>query len=235
MKTLFPLLLCLGFAGVAIRAGGQPAPAQDVAAPAPKVETGSAAEPAGDPSNPWMLTETAPASYKAQFKTTKGVFVVEVTRADAPRGADRFFNLVKSGFFTEVAFFRVVPGFVVQFGIHGDPKIAQAWRSERILDDPVKSPNRRGTLSFATSGPRSRTTQVFINLTTNASLDGQGFSPFGKVVAGLDVVDKLNGEYGEGAPGGKGPDQRRVEMEGNPYLKKNFSRLDYIKSAAILK
>ncbi|MBS0661256.1 MAG: peptidylprolyl isomerase [Verrucomicrobia bacterium] len=181
------------------------------------------------------MTETAPESYKAQFKTTKGVFVVEVTRADAPRGADRFFNLVKSGFFTEVAFFRVVPGFVVQFGIHGDPNIARAWRPERILDDPVKSRNRRGTLSFATSGPRSRTTQVFINLTTNASLDGQGFAAFGRVVAGLDVVDKLNGEYGEGAPGGNGPDQGRVEMEGNAYLKKYFPRLDYIKSAAILK
>lgn len=187
-----------------------------------------------DPSNPAKLTEKAPDTYKARFDTTKGAFTVEVTRALAPQGADRFYNLVRSGFFTEVAFFRVIPGFMCQFGIHGDPKVAAAWHNANIPDDPVKGSNTRGALTFATAGPNTRTTQLFINYADNTRLDGMGFSPIGKVVQGMDVVDKLYGDYGEGAPRGRGPDQGRIQSEGNTYLKKDFTNLDYIKSATIV-
>jgi peptidyl-prolyl cis-trans isomerase A (cyclophilin A) len=184
--------------------------------------------------DPSKLTEKAPETFKAQFNTTKGKIVIEVTRSLAPNGADRFYNLVKSGYFTDIAFFRVIPGFMCQFGIHGDPAVSAKWREANIPDDAVKGSNTRGAITFATAGPGTRTTQLFINFGNNASLDGQGFSPFGKVVEGMDVVDKINGEYGEGAPGGNGPDQGRVQMEGNSYLKKDFPNLDYIKSATIL-
>jgi peptidyl-prolyl cis-trans isomerase A (cyclophilin A) len=184
--------------------------------------------------DPAKLTATAPETFKAQFDTTKGKFTVEVTRSLSPNGADRFYNLVRSGFFTDVEFFRVIPGFMCQFGIHGDPAISAKWRDANIADDPVKGSNTRGTITFATAGPGTRTTQLFINFADNTGLDGQGFSPFGKVVEGMDVVDKINGEYGEGAPGGNGPDQGRIQMEGNAYLKKDFPNLDYIKSATII-
>ncbi|HXT38388.1 MAG TPA: peptidylprolyl isomerase [Candidatus Angelobacter sp.] len=184
--------------------------------------------------NPAALTEQAPATYKAKFETSKGAFVIQVTRAWAPGGADRFYNLVKNGFYDNVRFFRVISGFMVQFGIHGDPKIAAAWREARITDDPVKSSNTRGAITFATAGPDTRTTQLFINYGDNNRLDGMGFSPFGKVIEGMDVVDKINSEYGEGAPRGRGPDQGRVQKEGNAYLKKDFPNLDYIKSASVL-
>lgn len=184
--------------------------------------------------DPAKLTARAPESFKARFNTTKGTFTVEVTRSLAPNGADRFYNLVKSGYFTDIAFFRVVPGFMCQFGISGDPKISAKWREANIPDDPVKGSNTRGTITFATAGPNTRTTQLFINFGNNTSLDGQGFAPFGKVVEGMDVVDKINGEYGEGAPYGRGPDQQRIQMEGNAYLKKDFPNLDYIKSAALV-
>jgi peptidyl-prolyl cis-trans isomerase A (cyclophilin A) len=153
---------------------------------------------------------------------------VEVTRSLAPNGADRFYNLVKSGYFKDLGFFRVVPGFMVQFGIHGDPKVAAAWRGANIQDDPVKGSNTRGTITFATAGPNTRTTQLFINYGNNTFLDSQGFSPFGKVTDGMDVVDKINAEYGEK------PFQPRVQEEGNAYLKKEFPNLDYIKSATIV-
>ena len=183
---------------------------------------------------PATLTEKAPASFKARFETSKGSFTVEATRSLAPNGADRFYNLVRSGYFTGVEFFRVIPGFMCQFGIHGDPKVAAAWRDARIPDDAVKGSNTRGMITFATAGPNTRTTQLFINFADNANLDGMGFSPFGKVSEGMDVVDKIYGEYGEGAPRGRGPDQGRIQQEGNAYLKKDFPNLDYIKSAAIL-
>ncbi len=183
---------------------------------------------------PANLTEKAPESFKAQFDTTKGKFTIEVTRSLSPNGADRFYNLVHSGYFKDVAFFRVIPGFMCQFGIHGDPNVSAKWRDANINDDPVKGSNTRGTISFATAGPDTRTTQMFINFGDNTRLDGMGFSPFGKVTDGMDVVDKINSEYGEGAPGGRGPDQGRVQMEGNAYLKKDFPNLDYIKSAAIV-
>ena len=184
--------------------------------------------------DPSKLTEKAPDTFKAEFDTTKGKFTVEVTRALSPNGADRFYNLVRSGYFKDLAFFRVIPGFMCQFGIHGDPAVAAKWRQAKITDDPVKGSNTRGAITFATAGPGTRTTQLFINFADNANLDGMGFSPFGKIAEGMDVVDKINGEYGEGAPGGRGPDQGRVQQEGNAYLKKSFPNLDYIKTATIL-
>jgi peptidyl-prolyl cis-trans isomerase A (cyclophilin A) len=187
-----------------------------------------------DFADPSKLTAKAPDSFKARFETSKGAFTVEVTRSLAPKAADRFYNLVRSGYFTDVEFFRVIPGFMCQFGIHGDPKVASAWREASISDDPVKGSNTRGTITFATAGPNTRTTQLFINFGDNTRLDGMGFSPFGKVVEGMEVVDKINGEYGEGAPRGRGPDQGRVQGEGNAYLKKDFPNLDYIKSATIV-
>ena len=184
--------------------------------------------------DPAKLNGKAPETFKAQFDTTKGKFTIEVTRSLAPNGADRFYNLVRSGYFKDIAFFRVIPGFMCQFGIHGDPNVAAKWREAVIADDAVKVSNMRGTITFATAGPNTRTTQLFINFADNRNLDGMGFSPFGKVIEGMDVVDKINGEYGEGAPNGRGPDQGRVQTEGNAYLKKDFPNLDYIKSATIL-
>ncbi len=197
-----------------------------------KTETKPAA--AADLTDPSKLAEKAPDSYKVRFDTTKGAITIEVTRSLSPNGADRFYNLVKAGYFKDIAFFRVIPGFMAQFGIHGDPKVSAAWREASIPDDPVKGSNTRGTITFATAGPNSRTTQLFINFGNNVQLDGMGFSPFGKVTEGMDVVDKINGEYGEGAPRGAGPGQGRVQTEGNAYLKKDFPNLDYIKSATIL-
>ena len=184
--------------------------------------------------DPSKLTAQAPDDFKAVFHTTKGNFTVEVTRSLAPNGADRFYNLAKSGFFTDIAFFRVIPGFMCQFGIHGDPAVSAKWRDANIPDDPVKGSNTRGTITFATAGPNTRTTQLFINFADNTGLDAQGFAPFGKVIQGMDVVDKINGEYGEGAPNGNGPDQQRIQMEGNAYLKKDFPDLDYIKSMTVV-
>ena len=183
--------------------------------------------------NPAGLTEQAPPTFKANFDTSKGTFVIEVHRDWAPNGADRFYNLVKNGFYDDVRFFRVIPGFMAQFGIHGNPVVATAWRGAPIKDDPVKQSNKRGFVTFATAGPNTRTTQLFINFGDNASLDKQGFSVFGQVTSGMDVVDKIHGGYGEGAPRGKGPDQGRTQSEGNAYLMKEFPRLDYIKSATI--
>jgi peptidyl-prolyl cis-trans isomerase A (cyclophilin A) len=185
--------------------------------------------------NPAALREQAPATFKAKFDTSKGAFVLEVHRDWAPNGADRFYNLVKHGFYDNVRFFRVIKGFMVQFGINGDPKLSAQWRNARIADDAVKQSNRRGTITYAMAGPNTRTSQVFINFADNAGLDSQGFSPFGRVVSGMTVVDALNGEYGEGAPRGRGPDQGRIQTEGNAYLSKEFGRLDYVKKATIEK
>lgn len=186
-------------------------------------------------SNPAALVEQAPATYKARFDTSKGSFVIQVTRAWAPRGADRFYNLVKNGFYDNVRFFRVIPGFMVQFGINGDPKVSARWREANVPDDPVTQSNTRGMITFATAGPNTRTTQVFINFADNSNLDRMGFAPFGKVVSGMNVVDAINAEYGEGAPRGRGPEQGRLQVEGNAYLAKNFARMDYVKKAMIEK
>ena len=185
--------------------------------------------------NPASLTEQAPATFKANFDTSKGTFVIEVHRDWAPIGADRFYNLVRNGFFDDVRFFRVISGFMAQFGIHGNPGVQSAWRGANLKDDPVRESNKRGTVTFATAGPNTRTTQFFINFGDNAGLDKQGFAPFGEVVSGMGVVDKINAEYGEGAPRGRGPDQGRLQAEGNAYLNKEFPKLDYIKSATIAK
>ena len=190
---------------------------------------------AGDLSNPASLNEKALDVYKVKFDTSEGTFQIEVHRDWAPNGADRFYNLVKNGFYNDTRFFRVIKGFMVQFGINGDPKISQVWRNANVADDPVEESNLRGFVTFATAGPNTRTTQVFINYGDNPSLDGQGFAPFGKVISGLDVVQHLYSNYGEGAPRGEGPDQSRVQTEGNAYLQKNFPQLDYIKKATIEK
>jgi peptidyl-prolyl cis-trans isomerase A (cyclophilin A) len=181
---------------------------------------------------PAKLKDVAPATYRVNFDTSVGVFVIEVTRAWAPIGADRFYNLVKYGYFDGNRFFRVVKTFMVQFGINGDPKLNAVWREATIRDEPVMQSNKRGFITFAKSNmPNSRTTQVFINFKDNAGLDAQGFAPFGQVVEGMEVVDKLNGEYGE-APSQM---QGAIQAEGNAFLAKNFPRLDYIKKASLEK
>ncbi len=184
--------------------------------------------------DPAALTEQAPETFKAKVETSTGDFVIEITRAWAPKGADRFYNLVKNGFFDDVRFFRVIEGFMAQFGIHGDPAVSAVWRGARITDDPVKESNKKGYVTFATAGANTRTTQLFINLVDNPRLDGMGFAPFGRVSSGLNVVEKIYSGYGEGAPRGSGPDQGRVQMEGNAYLMKEFPKMDYIKRATIM-
>ncbi|MEX2128039.1 MAG: peptidylprolyl isomerase [Xanthobacteraceae bacterium] len=186
---------------------------------------------AGNLANPSALNEKAPATFKARFETSKGAFVVQVSRDWAPNGADRFYNLVKNGYFDDARFFRVMPGFMAQFGINGDPKVNAQWRNARIKDDPVRQSNKRGFVTYATSGPDARTTQVFINFDDNSGLDSEGFSPFGQVTSGMNVVEALNNEYGDGAPRGRGPDQMRLQQEGNAYLNKEFPRLDFVKKA----
>ncbi len=178
--------------------------------------------------NPAQLNETAPAKFQAKFDTSKGEFTIEVTRAWSPNGADRFYNLVKSGFYDNCRFFRVVENFMVQFGINGDPKISSVWRRANIQDDKSKESNSRGYITFATAGPNTRTTQLFINFKDNSFLDSQGFTPFGKVVKGMNVVDSIYNKYGEK------PDQGRIQTEGNAYLEKTFPNLDYIKSITIV-
>ena len=190
--------------------------------------------------NPAALKEMAPATYKVNFDTSAGTFVVDVHRDWAPNGADRFYNLVKNGYYDDARFFRVIPGFMVQFGINGDPSLNKVWQPARIPRDAVKQSNKRGYITYAMQGgpqgPDTRTTQVFINFGDNAaSLDGQGFAPFGQVTRGMEVVDKIYSAYGEGAPSGKGPEQGRVQAEGNAYLTKDFPKLDYIKKATIEK
>ena len=179
--------------------------------------------------------EHAPDSYKAKFETSKGDFVVTVTRDWSPLGADRFYTLVKSGFYDGARFFRVLPGFVVQFGIAADSAVTAKWRVANLMDEPVKQSNRRATITYAKGGPNSRTTQVFINLADNAQLDATGFSTFGAVSQGMEVVDQFYSGYGEGAPNGNGPAQSSAESDGNAYLIRDFPKLDYIKKASIEK
>jgi peptidyl-prolyl cis-trans isomerase A (cyclophilin A) len=184
--------------------------------------------------NPAALKEAAPATYTVNFDTSAGSFVITVTRSWAPNGADRFYNLVKNGFYNNARFFRAIPNFMVQFGIHGDPAVSAAWRNARLPVDKVTQSNERGFITYAMGGsPDTRTTQVFINFRNNSSLDKMGFAPFGQVTTGMDIVDKIFTGYGEGAPRGSGPDQGRVQSEGNAYLMKSFPKLDYIKSATI--
>ena len=184
--------------------------------------------------NPSALTAKAPDVYEVKFATTKGDFVIQVTRAWAPLGADRFYNLAANKFFDDASFFRVLSGFVVQFGLHADPQVSNVWRSANLKDDPVTQSNRPGYITFATAGPNTRTTQVFVNLGNNAQLDSMGFAPFGLVTQGMDVVKQLYSGYGEGAPSGRGPDQGAVSSQGKYYLDKNYPKLDSIKTATII-
>jgi peptidyl-prolyl cis-trans isomerase A (cyclophilin A) len=184
---------------------------------------------------PTPADAASPGSFRVKFATTKGDFTVEITRAWAPKGADRFYRLVSEGYFKDVRFFRVLPGFMAQFGMSGDPALNAKLDTLRIPDDPVTQSNKRGTLTFATAGPNTRSHQFFINYGDNASLDLQGFSPFGKVVEGMKAVDALYSGYGEGAPNGMGPSQDSIATKGNEYLQRAFPKLDYIKSATLLK
>jgi len=212
-------------------------PAQTPAKTPPKTGTSTAAKkPAATAAasraalmNPAKLNAVAPPVYKAAFDTSVGSFVIEVHREWAPKGADRFYNLVKNGFFDNARFFRVMPGFMVQFGINGDPEIQKHWANANLQDDPVTQKNLRGYVTFAKTGaPNSRSTQVFINFADrNTFLDSQGFAPFGQVISGMDVVDKINAGYGEQ------PDQMRIQAEGNKYLNSQFPKLDYVTKARI--
>ena len=179
--------------------------------------------------HPESLHAKAPATYRVSFATTRGTFVVTVRRALSPRGADRFYNLARARFFDGVTFFRVVKGFVVQFGISGDPKVAAAWQHATIKDDPVKTSNTPGTITYADAGPDTRTTQVFVNYGNNASLDAQGFTPFGRVTSGMTVVSKLYSGYGDQPTGMQG----QISTQGNAFLRKQFPKLDHIVTARI--
>ena len=177
---------------------------------------------------PSTLRAKAPDVYKVKFTTTKGDVIIQVNRAWAPRGADRFYNLIRAGFYKDAAFFRVLPRFVAQFGIPANPAVGAAWENAKIIDDPVTQSNKRGTLTFATAGPNTRTTQIFINFSDNAALDSQGFAPFGVVTEGMDIVDKFFSGYGES------PDQGQITRVGKPYLDRSFPNLDRIVNASIM-
>lgn len=189
-----------------------PAPVQEIETPTPE---------------PDPMSTPAPDQFTAVFDTTAGSFTVTFHRDWSPNGVDRFHEMVTAGFFDDIRFFRVVPKFIIQFGIHGDPAVSRKWRASNIKDDKVKVSNKRGTVTFATAGPNTRTTQLFINFGDNAFLDSQGFSPIGEVTEGMDVVDKLNAQYGEA------PDQGQLQARGNAYLDEKFPKLDAIKSVTI--
>ncbi len=211
-------MVLLGSALIAAGCGGE----QDQ--PQAEPETPAASRPAATPA-----PETAPEQFSVLFETSAGDFTVLVERRMAPHGADRFYELVKGGFYDDQRFFRVVPGFVVQWGLSGDPSATARWSNSRIPDDPVVESNLKGTLSFAaTNQPGSRTTQVFVNLGDNGNLDGMGFAPFGRVTGGLEVVEAINAEYGQT------PDQQEVRRAGNEYLNREFPRLDFIRRARIV-
>ena len=179
-----------------------------------------------------QATQTAPNEFKVRFETSAGTFVIDVTRDWSPRGADRFYSLIRIGFYDDQRIFRVIPNFVVQWGMSGDPEVSAAWQTARIKDDPVKESNVPGTITFAKTGaPNSRTTQLFINVGDNsASLDGQGFAPFGRVVEGMEVVGSFNAEYGSNPSN----NQPTISERGNEFLNKNFPNLDYIVTAKII-
>ncbi|MBW3660917.1 MAG: peptidylprolyl isomerase [Gemmatimonadetes bacterium] len=180
------------------------------------------------------MTDAAPPVFDVRFETTAGDFVVRARREWAPHGVDRFHDLVEDGFYDGTRFFRVVDGFVAQFGLSGDPARNERWRRRSIPDDPVVTHNDRGTVTFAMAGPDTRTTQLFINLVDNRRLDTMGFAPIGEVVEGMDVVDRLHSGYGEGAPRGEGPDQSRIHAEGNAYLDREYPELDHVRSAVVV-
>lgn len=214
----------------------QPKPKPEIEAPPAPKEIQKMVPPEGhhpallDPSK---ASEQAPAKFRAKFETTKGNFVVEVHRDWAPSGADRFYNLVKIGFYDNCKFFRAIDGFMVQFGISPYPDVSAVWREATLQDEEVKEGNKRGRITYAMGGKNSRTTQLFINFQDNSNLDSMGFASFGEVVEGMEIVDSLFKGYGEGAPRGRGPDQGRVQMMGNAYLEDKFPKLDGIVKVTI--
>src|SRR4051812_32643305 len=225
MKTFsITVILACGIALGQTKSGAPPA--SKSAAPAAKKAAPAADAP--DLLKPSTFKARAPEVYKVKFVTTKGDVIIQVNRAWAPLGADRFYNLVKYGFYKDAAFFRIVPRFVAQFGIPARPEVGAAWDHAYIIDDRVTQSNKRGTLTFATAGPNTRTTQIFINFSDNASLDTQGFAPFGEVVEGMDVVDKFFAGYGEA------PDQGRITAQGKAYLDRSFPNLDRIVNAVVM-
>lgn len=186
--------------------------------------------------DPAELNQPSPETFKIKFETSKGDFIMEVYRDWSPYGADRLYYLVKHGFYDNVRFFRVIEGFMAQFGYHGNPDVAKVWSDMTFPDDPVKESNLRGYVSFAkSSAPNSRSTNLFINYVDNTHLDQMGFSPIGRVIEGMEVVDQLYSGYGDSSSsGGRGPEQMRIKTEGNEYLKRNFPKLDYMKKARII-
>jgi peptidyl-prolyl cis-trans isomerase A (cyclophilin A) len=183
--------------------------------------------------DPAKVAAPAPDSFIVRFTTSRGAFDVKVHRDWAPLGTDRLYYLVDAGFYDNVRFYRVIERFMAQFGASGDTAVARVWRDRRITDDPVRHRNERGALTFATAGPNTRTTQLFINFGNNQQLDGIGFAPLGEVVSGMPAVDSLYNGYGESAPGGQGPSQGRLQSEGNAYLLREFPKLDYILTARV--
>ena len=210
--------------------------ASETSAPAASAPAAPAAAPSAALLDPGSARETAPAEFRVKLETTQGPMVVKVTRAWSPNGADRFYNLVKVGYYDDTAFFRVIDGFMAQIGIHGQPAVNSVWRGAQIMDDPGAGiSNQPWHVTFAKTGmPNSRTTQIFFNFGDNRMLDGQGFTPFGVIIEGGEVLGRLYRGYGEGAPSGNGPDQMRAQSEGNAYLKREFPKLDYIKTARVL-
>jgi len=237
-RLLFSLLLAYCLSGQAVFAAGERPAAEAGAAAEAAVDTGPAkamALPHPALRVPAKADKQAPEQFRVRFETTQGEIVIEVTRAWAPNGADRFYNLVDIGFFEDIGFFRVMKNFMAQFGIHGKPQVSRVWSTATIPDDPVVQSNLRGTITYAkTARPNSRTTQLFINLNDdNSRLDDMGFAPFGRIVEGMDVVDAIH-KTGEGAPRGTGPNQKRVQNRGNVYLKMHFPKIDYLRRAEII-
>lgn len=232
MKTLAHRLKMMSILAVAVFAAMPLCAQTQSSAQKPAATTHHAATSTGtDPAllHPSTLVAKAPELYEVTFDTTKGAFVIQVTRAWAPQGADRFYNLVRHRFYNDMALFRVVPGFVVQFGLGPSPAVNKAWENAKIKDDPVSQTNAPGTITFATAGPNTRTTQVFINLGNNGSLDSQGFAPFGKVTSGMDVIQNLYSGYGDTTTN----DQGNITSGGKAYLDKTYPKLDAIKTAKI--
>ncbi len=228
---VFAILLLAGAAALAQTPAKSTAktPAKSAAKPAAKKAAGTAAAPrTGSLMNPAALRAKAPELFKVRLATTKGDIVIEVHRDWAPLGADRFYNLVRNGYFTNAAFFRVLPDFIVQFGMAANPAVGKVWQDARIKDDPRTQSNKRGYVVFATAGPNTRSNQFFINLKDNPGLDAQGFSPFGVVTEGMPIAEQLFSGYGET------PDQGQILEQGKAYLDKNFPKLDYIKSATVM-
>lgn len=211
--------------------------AEEKVKPAPQDEPTVAEAEKAHPAllDPSLATEQAPEAFRVKLETTKGDVVILVNRSWAPKGVDRFYNLVKIGYYEDIAFYRVIRGFMAQCGFSSDPKISAVWSRAKIADDPMLQANTRGMVTFAMGGPNTRTTQFFINFVDNSYLKQHGaFAPFGKVISGMDVVDSLYKGYGEGSPRGRGPDQARVAREGGSYLRKNFPSLDYIVRATLV-